>query len=286
MADARDVSIVIPAMNEAAAIADVVTGLASTAPWREIIVVDDGSTDETGARATTAGARVIRHPYRKGNGAAVKSGIRHATGEYVLVIDGDGQHQPADAMRLVARLGEYDLVVGARSGSTQATMTRRLGNSLLNRLASFLAEREIPDLTSGFRAARRAYLVEFLHMLPNGFSTPTTTTLAFVRAGYNVAFEAVEARQRAGESKIRLSKDGPKFFLIVLRVMTIFSPLRVFLPIALLAFAIGALYAVWTAITQSHITNSSVLLITFAVMVLLVGLVSEQIAALRFDGRK
>jgi glycosyltransferase involved in cell wall biosynthesis len=286
MADARDVSIVIPALNEAAAIADVVKGLASAAAWREIIVVDDGSTDETGARATAAGARVIRHPYRKGNGAAVKSGIRQAAGEYVLIIDGDGQHQPADALRLVARLGEYDLVVGARSGSTQATLTRRLGNSILNRLASFLAEREIPDLTSGFRAARRACLVEFLHMLPNGFSTPTTTTLAFLRAGYNVAFESVEARQRAGESKIQLSTDGPKFFLIILRVMTIFSPLRVFLPIALLAFVTGAVYAVWTAVTQSHITNSSVLLITFAVMVLLVGLVSEQIAALRFDGRK
>jgi glycosyltransferase involved in cell wall biosynthesis len=286
MADARDVSIVIPAMNEAAAIADVIAGLASAAPWREIIVVDDGSTDETGGRATAAGARVIRHPYRKGNGAAVKSGIRQATGDYVLIIDGDGQHQPADAMRLVTRLGEYDLVVGARSGSTQATTTRRLGNHLLNRLASFLAEREIPDLTSGFRAARRACLVEFLHLLPNGFSTPTTTTLAFLRAGYNVAFEPVEAKQRAGESKIRLSKDGPKFLLIVLRVMTIFSPLRVFLPIALLAFATGALYAIWTAITQSHITNSSVLLITFAVMVLLVGLISEQISALRFDGRK
>lgn len=286
MADARDVSIVIPAMNEAAAIADVVTGLASAAPWREILVVDDGSTDETSGRAAGAGARVIRHPYRKGNGAAVKSGIRQATGEYVLIIDGDGQHQPADAMRLVTRLGEYDLVVGARTGSTQATTTRRFGNHLLNRLASFLAEREIPDLTSGFRAARRACLVEFLHLLPNGFSTPTTTTLAFLRAGYNVAFEPVEARQREGQSKIRLSKDGPKFFLIVLRVMTIFSPLRVFLPIALLAFAIGALYAIWTAITQSHITNSSVLLITFAVMVLLVGLISEQISALRFDGRK
>ncbi len=286
MADARDVSIVIPAMNEAAAIAGVVAGLASAAPWREIIVVDDGSTDETSARATGAGARVIRHPYRKGNGASVKSGIRQATGDYVLIIDGDGQHQPADAMRLVTRLGEYDLVVGARSGSTQATTTRRLGNHLLNRLASFLAERDIPDLTSGFRGARRACLVEFLHLLPNGFSTPTTTTLAFLRAGYNVAFEPVEAKQREGESKIRLSKDGPKFFLIILRVMTIFSPLRVFLPIALLAFAIGALYAIWTAITQSHITNSSVLLITFAVMVLLVGLISEQISALRFDGRK
>ena len=286
MADARSVSIVIPAMNEAAAIAGVVTELAAAGPWREIIVVDDGSSDDTGARAAQAGARVVRHPYRKGNGAAVKSGIRQATGDYILIIDGDGQHRPADALRLAARLGEYDLVVGARSTSTQATTSRRLGNSVLNRLASFLAERDIPDLTSGFRAARREYLLEFLHMLPNGFSTPTTTTLAFIRAGYSVAFEPVEARQRAGESKIQLTTDGPKFFLIILRVMTIFSPLRVFMPVALLSFLLGAGYAVYTIITEVHVTNSSVLLITFAVMVLLVGLVSEQIAALRFDGRK
>lgn len=288
MADARDVSIVIPAMNEAAAIADVVTGLASAAKWREIIVVDDGSTDDTGARAATAGARVIRHPYRKGNGAAVKSGIRQATGEYVLIIDGDGQHQPADAMRLVGRLGDYDLVVGARSGKTQATSTRRVGNWFLNRLASFLTEREIPDLTSGFRAARRECLREFLHLLPNGFSTPTTTTLAFLRAGYNVTFEPVEARLRKGESKIRLSKDGPKFFLIVLRVVTIFSPLRVFLPIAGLALAAGIGYGAWNFLyTDTHrIANGAVILILFGVIVFLVGLVSDQIAALRFDGRK
>jgi hypothetical protein len=204
----------------------------------------------------------------------------------VLIIDGDGQHQPADAVRLAARLGEYDLVIGARSGSTQATLSRRLGNALLNRLASYLSEREIPDLTSGFRAARRDVLLEFLHLLPNGFSTPTTTTLAFIRGGYNVAFEPVEARQREGESKIRLSTDGPKFFLIVLRVMTIFSPLRVFLPIALVSFVLGSGYAVYTIFTEVHITNSSVLLITFAVVVMLVGLVSEQISALRFDGRR
>jgi glycosyltransferase involved in cell wall biosynthesis len=286
MADARDVSIVIPAMNESAAIAAVVGALAAAAPWREIIVVDDGSTDETGALAAKAGARVIRHPYRKGNGAAVKSGIRQAAGAWILIIDGDGQHQPADAMRLVARLGEYDLVVGARSGKTQATSTRRVGNWLLNRLASFLTERDIPDLTSGFRAARRDCLMEFLHLLPNGFSTPTTTTLAFLRAGYNVTFEPVEARTRQGESKIRLSKDGPKFFFLVLRVVTIFSPLRVFLPIAGSSLAAGAIYGAWTIAHSGRIANGAVILIMFGVIVFLVGLVSDQIAALRFDGRK
>jgi glycosyltransferase involved in cell wall biosynthesis len=286
MADPRDVSVVIPAYREAAVIADVVTALAAAGPWREILVVDDGSDDGTGDRAKAAGATVIRHPYNKGNGAAVKSGIRAASGEFVLIIDADGQHPPGDALRLVARLGEYDLVVGARTSSTQAGSTRRMGNAALNRLASYLTERNIPDLTSGFRGARRVYLVEFLHLLPNGFSTPTTTTLAFLKAGYNVAFEPIEARPRVGVSKIRLSTDGPKFFLIMLRIMTIFSPLRIFVPVALSAFFLGAGYGMWTIATQRHVTNSSVMLITLSVIVLLIGLVSEQISALRFDGRK
>jgi len=287
MADASLVSVVIPAMNEAAAIAGVVRDLAAAASWHEILVIDDGSTDATGSEATAAGARVIRHPYNKGNGAAVKTGIRAATGEFILIIDGDGQHNPSDAVRLISKLGEYDLVVGARSSATQASTLRHVGNSALNGLASFLAEFPIPDLTSGFRAARRDGLREFIALLPNGFSTPTTTTLCFLRAGYNVVFEPVEARQRMGTSKIRLLRDGPKFVLIMLRVMTIFSPLRVFLPIAAGAFLAGAAYAAWTIATQSHIANASVLLILFAVVVFLVGLVSEQVSALRSsDGRR
>ena len=286
MADPSAVSVVIPAFNEAAAIAEVVISLASAGRWREIIVVDDGSDDDTGARAAAAGAIVVRHPYNKGNGAAVKSGIRRASGEFVMIVDGDGQHRAADAARLIAKLGEYDLVIGARSGSTQATQTRRAGNGALNGLASYLTGRRIPDLTSGFRAARREHLLEFLHLLPNGFSTPTTTTLAFIKAGYNVAFEPTEARPRVGESKIRLARDGTKFLMIILKIVTLFSPLRVFFPIALVSFVLGAGYAIWTIATQSHVTNSSVLLIMFAAVVFLVGLVSEQISALRFEGRQ
>jgi glycosyltransferase involved in cell wall biosynthesis len=286
MAAPGEVSVVIPAMNEAAAIGGVVRELLAAAPWREVLVVDDGSTDATGAEAAAAGARVLRHPYNKGNGASVKTGIRAAEGEYILIVDGDGQHQPSDAVRLTERLGEYDLVVGARSGATQAGVVRRLGNGALNRLASFLTERPVPDLTSGFRAARRSCLLEFIGLLPNGFSTPTTTTMCFIKAGYNVAFEPVEARARVGTSKIRLSRDGPKFLLIMLRVMTIFSPLRIFLPIAAASFLVGAAYGVWTVVTQHHITNSSVLLVMSSIVILLVGLVSEQVSALRFDGRR
>jgi len=286
VASPEQTSVVIPAFNEADDIADVVSGLRRSAAWHEILVVDDGSTDATSAAAQAAGARVVRHPYNKGNGASVKSGIREATGEYVLIIDADGQHEPADATRLVSRLGDYDLVIGARAHATQATVARRLGNHLLNGLASYLTGRPIPDLTSGFRAARRQHFREFIHLLPNGFSTPTTTTLAFIKAGYNVVFEPVEARLRVGQSKIRLLRDGAKFSLIVLKVVTIFSPLRVFLPVSLASFAVGLGYAMWTIATQSHVTNSSVLLIMLGVIVFLMGLVSEQIAALRFEGRE
>jgi len=286
VADPSTVSIVIPAYNEADVIGGVVTGLKAAAPWREIIVVDDGSRDATPATATAAGAIVIRHPYNKGNGAAVKTGIRRATGDFVLIIDGDGQHPPEDACRLVSRLGEYDLVVGARSASTQATHTRRFGNGALNQFASYLTGRDIPDLTSGFRGARRECLREFIHLLPNGFSTPTTTTLAFMKAGYNVAFEPIEARARVGHSKIRLARDGAKFLMIILKIITLFSPLRIFLPLSVASFVLGAAYALWTIATQSHVTNSSVLLIMLAVIVFLVGLVSEQISTLRFEGRQ
>ncbi len=286
MAAPAEVSIVIPAFNEAGAIAGVVRDLRAEAEWHEILVIDDASTDDTAALAEGAGALVVRQPYNKGNGAAVKAGIRAATGEYLLIVDGDGQHKPSDAVRLASRLGTYDLVVGARSAATQAGPVRRLGNALLNWLASYLAERKIPDLTSGFRGARVNRLREFLFLLPNGFSTPTTTTMTFVKAGYSVHFEPIDQRQRTGHSKIRLSSDGVKFLVILLRIITIYSPMRIFLPVAGASFAIGAAYAAWTIATQMHITNSSVLLIMFGVVVFLVGLVSEQLASQRFDGRK
>jgi glycosyltransferase involved in cell wall biosynthesis len=285
VADPAAVSVVIPAFEEAAAIGAVVESLRAAANWREVLVVDDGSTDQTTAIAAAAGARVVRHPYNKGNGASVKTGIRNAAGEYILVIDADGQHSAEDGLRLVQHLGEYDLVVGARTGSSgHASVGRHMGNNALNWLAGYLTGRPIPDLTSGLRAARTSGLREFLHLLPNGFSTPTTTTLAFIKAGYSVRFEPVSVRPRVGRSKIKFVSDGAKFFLILLKVITIFSPLRIFLPVAVAAFMLGAGYAVWTAVRYSRITNSSVLLILLAVVVFLVGLVSEQISTLRSEG--
>ena len=284
VAEPSAVSVIIPAFDEERAIGPVIASLRAAAPWREIIVVDDGSTDRTGEVARAAGANVIRHPYNIGNGASVKSGIREASGDFILIMDGDGQHTADDAVRLVNHLGEYDLVVGARASSGQASAARQTGNNALNRLATYLTGRDIPDLTSGMRAARSSGLREFLHLLPNGFSTPTTTTLSFVKAGYSVRFEPIEARARVGQSKIRLVSDGTNFLLILLKVITVFSPLRIFLPISVFAFTLGAAYAVWTAITQHHITNSSVLLIVLAVIIFLVGLVSEQISTLRAEG--
>ena len=285
MAAPETVSILIPAFNEGPAVGDVIRALRDAAAWHEILLIDDGSSDETALAAAEAGARVLRHPYNKGNGAAVKTGIRAATGEYVLVIDGDGQHKPEDARRLVAELGDYDLVVGARASHTQASGVRRVGNGLLNAFATYMTGREIPDLTTGFRGARRAILREFLHLIPNGFSTPTTTTLAFIKAGYSVAFLPIEARQRTGQSKIRLARDGTKFLLIILKIVTIFSPMKIFLPVSLGASLLGVGYGTWTVASSGRIANGAVLLLMFGVIVFLVGLVSEQISALRFEGR-
>lgn len=285
MADPSTVSVVIPAFEEAGAVGTVVQSLRAAATWHEVLVVDDGSGDDTASAAAAAGARVIKHPYNKGNGAAVKTGIRSASGEYIVIIDADGQHTAADALRLVSFLGEYDLVVGTRAGSNQqASTARHMGNNLLNQLAGYLTGREIPDLTSGLRAARTSGLREFLHLLPNGFSTPTTTTLSFVKAGYSVRFEPITVGPRLGKSKIRLVSDGARFLMILLKVITIFSPLRVFLPIAGTFFVLGAAYAIWTTITRHDITDSSVLLLVLAVVIFLVGLVSEQISTMRSEG--
>ena len=271
-------------MDERHAISDVVARLRACGNWREVIVVDDGSSDGTAEAACAAGAHVLRHPYTKGNGAAVKTGIRHATGEFVLIVDADGQHAPEETARIIARLGDYDLVIGARAASTQATPGRRAGNALLNRLASYLTGIHIPDLTSGCRGARRECLREFLHLLPNGFSTPTTTTLAFMRAGYSVTFEPIHAQRRAGRSKIHLTRDGARFLAILFKVVTLFSPLRIFGPISLCSLAAGLVYGVWNVIFVGRIPNGAVVLILFAVIVFLVGLVSEQVSALRFAG--
>ncbi len=278
MVDPASVSVVIPAFNEEGGIGAVVERLRALAPFGELIVVDDGSTDSTALRAEAAGARVLRHPYNKGNGAAVKSGIRAARGALVLLMDADGQHDPDDVMRVLAPLETHDMVVGARSAADQS-LVRALGNAVFKALASWLTGRPIPDLTSGFRAARRERLVEILHLLPNGFSYPTTSCLALLKAGHNVGFVPITAKKRIGRSKIRVLSDGIKFVLIIFKIVTLYSPLRVFFPLSLAALVIGCAYGLHNVATKGNIPMGAGLLIQLAVVVFLFGLISEQIAA-------
>ena len=277
MAEPGDVSVVIPAFNEEEGIAAVVAEVRAR-PWREVLVVDDGSTDRTAERAAEAGARVVRHPYNKGNGAAVKTGVREAKGDVVLLMDGDGQHDPADAERIVAPIGVHDMVIGARSAADQDAL-RALGNATFKAVASWLTGRPIPDLTSGFRAARRDRLLEILHLLPNGFSYPTTSCLAFLKAGHNVAFEPIRARPRKSPSKVRPARDGVRFLLIIFKIVTLYSPLKVFFPLSALSFVLGAVYGVWNVYAHGKIPMGAGLLIQLAVVVFLFGLISEQIAS-------
>jgi glycosyltransferase involved in cell wall biosynthesis len=278
VADPAETTVVIPAFNEQEAIGDIVARVRGRGAWQEVLVVDDGSTDQTAERAQQAGARVVRHPYNKGNGAAVKTGIREAAGEVVLLMDADGQHDPEDMSRLVAAVGVHDMVIGARAARDQA-MTRAVGNAVFRGLASWLTGRPIPDLTSGFRAARRDRLVEILHLLPNGFSYPTTSCLAFLKAGHNVGFIPVTAHVRVGTSKIRPLRDGVRFLLIILKIVTLYSPLKVFFPISAVSFLVGLAYGIWNVAVHGKIPMGSALLIQLAVVVFLFGLISEQIAS-------
>ena len=278
MAEPGQVSVVIPAYNEEGAIGAVVRAVGAGAPWHEVLVVDDGSSDGTAAAAEEAGARVIRHPYNKGNGAAVKTGIREAAGAVVLLLDADGQHPPETALTLVEAVGRFDMVIGARAGADQAWL-RAFGNAVLKSFASWLTGRPIPDLTSGFRAARRDRLLEILHLLPNGFSYPTTSCLALMKAGHSVAFVPVKARRREGKGKLRPFREGVRFLLIILKVVTLFSPLKVFFPIALTSFLTGAAYGLWNVWRHDKIPMGAGLLLQLGVVVFLFGLISEQIAA-------
>ena len=282
-------SVVIPARDEAGTIAAVVSGAAAAVPGAEILVVDDGSADATADAAAAAGARVVRHPYPMGNGAAIKTGARAARGEILLFLDADGQHDPAEAPRLLAALGEgYDMAVGARSATAQASVWRRIANGLYNRLASYMTGQRVLDLTSGFRAVRASRFREFLHLLPNGFSYPTTITMAFYRAGYPVTFVPVRVRGRTAGSRshIRPLRDGARFLLIIFRVATLYSPLKIFAPLAGLLFTAAWLYYGYTFATMHRFTNMSAVLLVTSVIVFLMGLISEQITMLLYRGRE
>lgn len=276
-------SIILPAKNEASSLEQLLPKIRSLHPQAEIIVVDDGSGDHTLDVCAAYGARVTRHPYSMGNGAGIKSGVRNAKGAVVVCMDADGQHDPADIARLLAKLDEgFDMAVGARGADSQATVGRSLANRLYNKLASWMVGHRIADLTSGFRAARTEKFREFLHLLPNGFSYPTTITMAFFRAGYPIAYVPIRAHERTGKSHIRPLQDGMRFLLIIFRVGTLYSPLKIFVPISLCFFLLGLSYYSFTYITERRLTNMTGLLFTTSVVVFLIGLVSEQITNLLY----
>ncbi|MDH3694283.1 MAG: glycosyltransferase family 2 protein [Gammaproteobacteria bacterium] len=276
----RSISIVTPCYNEHEALPNVVSELREKFSDAEIIVVDDGSDPPL---PNLEHATVLRHPYNVGNGAAIKTGVRHASGEYVIFMDSDGQHDPKDIPRFIEQLENgFDLVVGARTTASQASHGRRVANAIYNRLASLLTGYRIDDLTSGFRAARTEIFRHFLYLLPNGFSYPTTSTMAFFRCGYSVTYIPIKAARRVGKSNIRLLHDGFKFLVIILRIGALFSPMRFFLPLSAVIFIIGTLYYGYTFYSMGRFTNMSAVMYLSSLFVFLFGIVSEQISSLHY----
>lgn len=276
-------SIIIPAKNEAASIAAVVSTARAEYPDAEIIVVDDGSDDNTGNLAKEAGAEVLRHPESLGNGASVKSGARAARGEILAFMDGDGQHDARDLGKLLAKIDDgYQMAVGARDSGSHASVGRLFANGIYNEIASQLSGRRILDLTSGFRVARAKLFKQFLYLLPNGFSYPTTITMAFLRSGFPVCYEPIKAADRTGKSHIRPIRDGIRFMVIIFKIATLYAPLKIFLPTSALFFVTGVSYYAYTFITAGRFTNMSMLLLSASVIIFLIGLISEQITALTY----
>jgi glycosyltransferase involved in cell wall biosynthesis len=279
-----DVSVIIPAYNEARHIGHVVSYIGVHHPDFEIIVIDDGSTDGTGNKATEAGAIVYRHPYNIGNGAAIKSGVRLASGRVLVFMDADGQHDPGDMDQLLQHFPEFDMVVGARPEGAQDSKIRALGNRIYNRLASYVTNFDIRDLTSGFRAVKSDLARNLLYLLPNTYSYPSTLTLGLLRSGKSVKYVTINVQSRkTGKSEIRIIKDGVRFFMIIVRICTFYSPLKVFLPTSVGLFLVGLAYYAYTFFTSGRFTNMSALLFTTSMLIFMLGLISEQISQMRFE---
>lgn len=280
-----NISVVLPAYNEAESIESLVNAIFRVLGREaEVLVIDDASSDGTGEKARTAGARVFQHPYNLGNGAAVKSGLREAKGDVIVLMDSDGQHRPEDIPRLLEYISRYDMVVGARDKNSSQTFWRRLANSIYSRLASYVSGVNIPDLTSGFRVIKKEVARKYIYLLPNTFSYPSTLTLSFIKSGRPVKFVPITVKSRKkGKSKISLLQDGVRFFLIITKIAVLFSPLKVFLPLSFLFFLLGTWHYLYTFINFHRFTNMSALLFTTAIIIFMLGLVSEQIAFLRIE---
>lgn len=277
------VTVVLPAFNEAEVVGETVKRIRELHPDFEVLVVDDGSTDSTMQAAMDAGANVWPHPYNMGNGAAVKSGLRAARGDYVVLMDADGQHDPVDIARLLEKADRFDMVVGARTKASKTKAHRNLANAIYNRFASYVTKFKIEDLTSGFRVMRRTTVEQYIYLLPNTFSYPSTITMAYLRSGRSVTYVPIETHYRIGTSKIKLVRDGTRFLLIITKIATLFAPLRIFMPVSLMFFLLGIGYYGFTYFTQGRFTNMSALLLNSAVIVFLIGLVSEQVTQLKYE---
>lgn len=283
-ADRFQVSIIIPVFNEAENLGPLLDKIAALSlPSHEVIVVDDGSTDGSAAVAEQAGMKVVRHPYNIGNGAAVKSGMRAARGRWLVLMDGDGQHKPEDIEKLLAETDKYHMVVGARAKGSKLRFHRYVANQFYNLFACYVTRFRIRDLTSGFRVLPRREALRYIDLLPNTFSYPTTITMAFLRSGLTVKYVPIQTLYRAGQSKIKLVKDGVRFLLIIAKIATLFAPFRVFMPVSLAFFFTGLIYYGYTYFQYSRFTNMSVLLFVTSVIIFMLGLISEQVAALRME---
>ena len=278
-----DYTIVIPAKNEEDNLPLLLSELNKILPDCKIILVDDGSTDETKTIALSHGCQVVSHPYSLGNGAAIKTGARAAKSEFIVFMDADGQHQPHDIKLLMNKIElGYDMVVGARTTESQANIVRGLGNRTYNYIASKVTGHKIKDLTSGFRVVRRELFIKYLYLLPNGFSYPTTITMAFFRSGYSVAYESIVAKKRIGKSHINLIRDGLRFFIIIIKIATLYSPLKVFTPVSFIAASLGIINYAYTYIVAERFTNMSALLIIVSIIIFMLGLLAEQITVLTY----
>lgn len=280
------VTIILPAYNEEQSIAATIKNIHQFYPDFEILVIDDGSTDNTMKEAMDAGANVWPHPYNIGNGAAIKTGLRMASGEWIVMMDADGQHQPEDIARLLEFKDKFDMVVGSRTKASDTKFHRDIANSIYNWFASYVTKFKIQDLTSGFRLVNQKTVQKFIDLLPNTFSYPSTITMAYLRTGRSIKYVPIQTKARKGKSKIKLLQDGARFILIIIKVATLFSPLRVFLPISAILFFTALGYYLFTFITQGRFTNMSALLFSSALIIFMMGLISEQISQLHYDRAK
>ncbi len=278
----RELTIIIPALNEEAVVGDVVRDLRAEFPEAEITVVDDGSEDRTGETAEAAGARVLRHGQTYGYGASLKTGIRDSSREYVLFCDGDGQHSAEDARRIFDDADDHDMVVGARTSGSHSPYSRRPGKLILRLFADFLAGVRIPDLNSGLRVFRRDMIMRYLHLMPKGFSFSTTSTFAMLKSQRRIKFIPITVRKRVGKSTVRQWRHGPATLMLMLRLTVLFEPLKVFLSVALGLFlvSLGSLYIDLT-MGGGGVGDTTVLIAVSSLIIFMFGLLCDQVSAMR-----